>query len=225
MSSARGDAWAELHAATPPGWYVGRPGQRHGGQWAIYAFDTTERAHIGKRGREWTAIAECEEALVRETARCLRKLREGRTPKEPASSRRNDVGEPVVGGPRRDHAVPRTPFRSATDGVSCDEARTLQAATVMVPHLDLRALPLPSFVNRPTHARGSRPGLPLVLALLHFLHDRILHGREVPQTLTQRRKLRSEFRHPRIVRGQAALLELQRRQPVQVAQDRPVRPS
>jgi hypothetical protein len=25
-------AWDELHAATPAGWYVGRPGQGHGGQ-------------------------------------------------------------------------------------------------------------------------------------------------------------------------------------------------
>lgn len=26
----REEAWGELHAATPPGWWVGRPGQRHG---------------------------------------------------------------------------------------------------------------------------------------------------------------------------------------------------
>ncbi len=25
-------AWADVHAATPAGWFVGRPGQRHGGQ-------------------------------------------------------------------------------------------------------------------------------------------------------------------------------------------------
>jgi hypothetical protein len=24
-------AWDELHAVTPPGWFAGRPGQRHGG--------------------------------------------------------------------------------------------------------------------------------------------------------------------------------------------------
>lgn len=47
-------AWVEVHAATPPGWFVGRPGQRHGGQWAMYAFDQTEKAYIGKRSREWT---------------------------------------------------------------------------------------------------------------------------------------------------------------------------
>jgi len=44
-------AWDELHAATPPGWFVGRPGQRHGGQWEQYAFDTTEKAHIGRRSQ------------------------------------------------------------------------------------------------------------------------------------------------------------------------------
>ena len=37
------DAWAELHAATPPGWYVGRPGQRHGGQWEQYALTDVGR--------------------------------------------------------------------------------------------------------------------------------------------------------------------------------------
>lgn len=44
--------WDELHAATPLGWFLGRPGQRRGGQWEQYAFDTTERAHIGRRSRE-----------------------------------------------------------------------------------------------------------------------------------------------------------------------------
>lgn len=43
MASDLEQAWPDLHAATPPGWCVGRPGQRHGGQWAINAFDTTER--------------------------------------------------------------------------------------------------------------------------------------------------------------------------------------
>jgi len=42
------DAWDELHAATPPGWYVGTPSQRHGGQWEQYAFDTTVKVHIGR---------------------------------------------------------------------------------------------------------------------------------------------------------------------------------
>ncbi|MEO6351070.1 MAG: hypothetical protein ABIP53_10510 [Candidatus Limnocylindrales bacterium] len=32
-------AWAEVHAATPPGCYVGHPSQRHDKSWAVYAFD------------------------------------------------------------------------------------------------------------------------------------------------------------------------------------------
>ena len=44
--------WAELHDATPPKWCVGRPGQRYGGQWEQYAFDHTEKVHIGKRSCE-----------------------------------------------------------------------------------------------------------------------------------------------------------------------------
>jgi hypothetical protein len=38
------DAWEAIRAAKPPGWYVGRPGQRLGGTWAQYAYDQTERA-------------------------------------------------------------------------------------------------------------------------------------------------------------------------------------
>ena len=60
--------------ATPPGWFVGRPGQRHGGQWEQYAFDTTEKAHIGRRSREWTAVGQTEVECVREMARCLRTI-------------------------------------------------------------------------------------------------------------------------------------------------------
>lgn len=74
------DAWGLLHAATPPGWYVGRPGQRHGGQWAMYAFDTTENAEIGKRSHEWTAVGNTEEEAVLELARCLRAIGDGRVP-------------------------------------------------------------------------------------------------------------------------------------------------
>ncbi len=34
--------------------------QRHGGQCEQYAFDTTEKAHIGRRSREWTAVGQTE---------------------------------------------------------------------------------------------------------------------------------------------------------------------
>lgn len=75
------DAWAELHAATPPGWHVGQPSEhpeRH--EWLMYAFDPSERPVVGLRRREWTAISETEEGVVREMARCLREIAEGRVP-------------------------------------------------------------------------------------------------------------------------------------------------
>ena len=76
------DAWAEVHAANDAlGWFVGGPGQRHGGQWAMYAFDPKEKAHIGRRSREWTAVAQTEEECIREMARCLRLIGEGKVPK------------------------------------------------------------------------------------------------------------------------------------------------
>jgi len=80
-TSERAAAWDELHADTPPGWYAGRLGQRHGGSWAMYAFDTTEKAHVGRRSREWTAVGQTEAECVREMARCLREISEGRVPK------------------------------------------------------------------------------------------------------------------------------------------------
>jgi len=60
---------------------VGRPGQRHGGQWAIYAFDQTEKAQIGRRSREWTAVGQTEVECVREMVRVLRIIAAGDVPK------------------------------------------------------------------------------------------------------------------------------------------------
>jgi hypothetical protein len=43
------EAWTELHDSTPPGWYVGTPSfnprRGAGGEWSMYAYDTTEGAH------------------------------------------------------------------------------------------------------------------------------------------------------------------------------------
>lgn len=72
----------ELHKATPLGWYVGRPSchpERR--EWLLYAFDPSERAVVGVRKRDGTAIADSEEAVVREMARCLREIAAGRVPK------------------------------------------------------------------------------------------------------------------------------------------------
>jgi hypothetical protein len=46
----------------------------------MYAFDTSERAKIGHRSREWTAVGQTEVECVCEMARCLRKIGEGRVP-------------------------------------------------------------------------------------------------------------------------------------------------
>lgn len=82
VTSEREYAWSELHKATPPGWYVGTPVYHvERREWAMYAFDTREKAHIGKRSREWTAIARSEELVVLEMARCLRELAAGKVPR------------------------------------------------------------------------------------------------------------------------------------------------
>ena len=51
--------------------------------WEQYAFDPTERAKAGLRSREWTAVAASKLEVIREMARCLRLIRDGRVP-EPA---------------------------------------------------------------------------------------------------------------------------------------------
>jgi hypothetical protein len=76
------EAYDELLAATPPGWYVGKPSfhdERH--EWVMYAFDPSERAVEGRRKREWTAIAPTEEGVIRSMAYCMREIAAGRVPK------------------------------------------------------------------------------------------------------------------------------------------------
>ena len=45
-----------------------------------YAFDPSERPKAGHRSREWTAVAGFELEVVREMARCLPLIVEGRVP-------------------------------------------------------------------------------------------------------------------------------------------------
>lgn len=75
-------AWADVHDATPSGWYVGRPTyhERYG-HWEQYAYDPSERPRVGKRSREWIAIGRTEVECLREMARCLGEIRDGRWPK------------------------------------------------------------------------------------------------------------------------------------------------
>lgn len=76
------DAWNELHAALPAGWYVGTPSfNERRDEWSVYAFDTTERVKVGKRSREWTAIHPTQEGVIREMARCMAEIAAGRVPR------------------------------------------------------------------------------------------------------------------------------------------------
>ena len=73
--------WSAVHDAKPTGWYVGRPtyyDERR--QWHQYAFDPSERAVVGLRSREWTAVGATEVEVVREMGRCLGEINEGRAP-------------------------------------------------------------------------------------------------------------------------------------------------
>ena len=74
-------AWDAIHDATPPDWHLGRPGYHdERREWHMYAFDPTERPSVGARSREWTAVADSEVGVLREMARCLLAIAEGRTP-------------------------------------------------------------------------------------------------------------------------------------------------
>jgi len=80
--SGRDDAWDTLRAALPPGWVTGRPSYHdERREWLLYAYDPRERPKVGVRSREWTAVARTEEGVVREMARCLAEIREGRAPR------------------------------------------------------------------------------------------------------------------------------------------------
>ena len=82
MTNEREAAWDELHAATPPGWWVRSPSYHNEpDEWLLYAFDPSERPIVGLRSREWEVRGESEVGVVREMARCRRKISEGRAPK------------------------------------------------------------------------------------------------------------------------------------------------
>ena len=76
------EAWAALIAVIPPNWNVG-PASWHveRSEWQMYAWDSSERARVGKRSREWIASAATEVEVVREMGRCIRELAAGRVPK------------------------------------------------------------------------------------------------------------------------------------------------
>jgi hypothetical protein len=75
-------ACADLDAAMPPGWLLGRPSlhdERR--RWIRYAFDPSEMPKVSVRSREWTAVAQTEIGVVREMARCLREISAGPAPR------------------------------------------------------------------------------------------------------------------------------------------------
>jgi hypothetical protein len=75
-------AWDAGHEAARPGWRVGQPSWHHErDQWQQYAHHAYERASVGKRSREWTAVAPTELDVVVEMARCLREIMAGRVPR------------------------------------------------------------------------------------------------------------------------------------------------
>jgi hypothetical protein len=80
LTEALEAAWAELHAAKPAGWFVVRPVYIERRGWEQYAFLTIERAKAGHRKHDWTAVAGSELEVVREMARCLRLIGDGRWP-------------------------------------------------------------------------------------------------------------------------------------------------
>ena len=75
-------AWDEVHAATPPGWQVGRPYLHDERRcWEQYAFLPSGRARGGRPKKDWIAVGDTEVACVREMARCLRELGADRWPR------------------------------------------------------------------------------------------------------------------------------------------------
>ncbi len=103
-------------------------------------FDLTERAKVGRRQREWTAIGETEVECVRAMARCLREIREGRVPMPvsalptgriitPTPPGARSPGRPSVGARRRRGRV-EMPCMATLDvadlgiGVSMNHHRT-----------------------------------------------------------------------------------------------------
>ena len=70
-----------VHAHTPAGWQVGRPGyvDRYR-EWRMYAFDPSERPVVGRRSRESVASGQSELECLEEMARCLGEIKVGRWP-------------------------------------------------------------------------------------------------------------------------------------------------
>lgn len=74
-------AWNALHDATPPDWLVGRPAfDERRDEWSMYAWSRWRRRTAAGLN-EWTVIAPTQERVLREMARCLVEVAEGRVPR------------------------------------------------------------------------------------------------------------------------------------------------
>jgi len=77
-------AWTELHEANKTlGWFIGPTTfePRFEKPWSMWAADMTEKSKLGRRTREWTSIGPTEAACVRNMARALSEISEGRVPR------------------------------------------------------------------------------------------------------------------------------------------------
>ena len=74
------EACDELLAALPAGWRTGRPAWNERREWSLYAWDARERAVVGHRTGEWTAVHPTQAGVVRELARCVRAIHDRRIP-------------------------------------------------------------------------------------------------------------------------------------------------
>jgi len=75
-------AWDAVHANTPEGWQVRRPGyvDRYR-EWRMYAFDPGEKLVVGRRSRESVASGQTELDCLEEMARCLAEIKAGHWPR------------------------------------------------------------------------------------------------------------------------------------------------
>ena len=116
------DAWEELFDALPDGWAVNKPlHDPERGTWQMYAFDQREGPKAKTRG--WTAEAPTEDGVVREMARCLREISEGRAEGYPVQriSRPARIEE-VAGSNRSSKRDPATrASRSGKERERCEE--------------------------------------------------------------------------------------------------------
>ncbi len=101
VTSDREQAWSDLHAVTPPGWYVGTPVYHVERQeWALSAFDTREKATSASAagsGRPWRRPRKASCARWRDACETLR---QGgcRSDRKGGQVRRRAVGRTALHG-------------------------------------------------------------------------------------------------------------------------------